>query len=313
MTLFLIVLVFFHVSRVVTSDSAVNTESGPDFTQDERYKLGQAKYEAIKRESRGALPKYSTCWTNALERLESGCKELTDDIQHRLALLFTNCFLDKNGRPTYECASGLPVRECTKDMTSEAFNTYSEFFTHTQNICFFLQGQVWQSETEATISKLSDNSQLVAQQMEDSSNLQAEVLRRQNESIKNQEVLMLAGSELRKTIDESTSGVQNIMADFKKTTGEQRQLIFEVFDRVSSLQSLVMGEFTGFYSLIFYAISILIAYLLTSTPRTSDARFWLFVLMTGNIIAERMIVYWTAESEDINDNVWKRLNSIHNM
>ena len=83
-----------------------------------------------------------------------------------------------------------------------------------------------------------------------------------------------------------------MMAEFKATTSEQKDLIFEVFDRIKSLQSIVMGEFSGFYSLIFYVLSILVSYLVTSTPRTSGARFWLFLVMTANIIVERLIIAW---------------------
>ena len=177
-------------------------------------------------------------------------------------------------------------------MASEAYNSYTSFFTHTQNICFFLQAQVWQEETERTISKLADNSEIVAQQLEDTSHLQVEIMKKQNDSIKNQEILLESGIELKKTLEESTVDVQQMMDEFKETTSEQKALIFEVFDRVSALQSVVMGELTGFYSLIFYALSIVVSYLLTSTPRASGARFWLFTLMTVNMVLERMLVMW---------------------
>jgi len=57
----------------------------------------------------------------------------------------------------------------------------------------------------------------------------------------------------------------------------------------------VMGEFTGFYSLIFYALSITVAYLLTSTQRTSGARFWLFFILTLNVAVEWMLAKWYVD------------------
>ena len=77
------------------------------------------------------------------------------------------------------------------------------------------------------------------------------------------------------------------------STSEQRNLIFEVFDRLSKLQNLVLGEVSGFYSLIFYPTALLTAYLLTSTARTSGARFWLFVILGSSLALERCIVYFT--------------------
>ncbi len=233
--------------------------------------MGKEKYEAIKREASN-MPRYSQCWTNALNALEIGCKTLSDDVQHRLALGFTNCFLAKTGRETYPCSRDEEVAECTRSMAPEAYNTYTEFFTHTQNICFFLEAQVWQEQTEYTVQSLADHSAIVARQMEDSSLLQTDILKRQNESIKNQEMLLKHGSDLKQTLVESSLDVHRMLQEFKDSTTEQRAMIFEVFDRLNSLQSVVMGEFTGFYSLVFYAISILISYLLTSTPRTSGAR-----------------------------------------
>ena len=273
-----------------------------DFDDQNKISAGRDKYEALKKEAK--MPKYGPCWTQALEDVEHGCKELTDDMQHYLSLKFTNCFLLKTGRTNYPCDGPEDVTQCTRDMTPEAYNVYTEFFTHTQNICFFLQSQVWQQKTEDTVNRLKDSSETVAQQIEHSSAIQAELIKQQSQSIENQQRLLEHGDKLRNSIQESKVDVNKMLLEFKSSTSEQKQLIFEVFDRVNSLQSLVMGEFTGFYSLIFYAVSILISYLLTSTPRTSGARFWLFVLMTTNMVIERMLVMWGVDHNlDSNGNL----------
>lgn len=266
---------------------------------DERYRLGKERYELWQKETK--MPRYSLCWTEALKQLEAGCTELTDDLQHRLALQFTNCFSHKTGKQVYICSSQQELQECTKDMRPEIYNTYVEFFTHTQNICFFLQAQVWQDETEKTITRLADSSANVAQQIEDSSHVQGEIMKKQNESIQNQELLLERGHELKKTIEDSAVDVHKMLVEFKETTTEQRAMIYDVFERVHDLRALVMGEFTGFYSLIFYTISVLISYLLTSTPRTSGARFWLFALMTVNMIMERLLVACCSTDSTIVD------------
>ena len=81
--------------------------------------------------------------------------------------------------------------------------------------------------------------------------------------------------------------------EFQTAVSEQKNLkdvVFEVIHRVQALQSILMREFTGFYSLVFfYLLSLVIAYRLTSTPRTSGARFWLFVILSLNVVIERMI------------------------
>ena len=216
----------------------MNTSSTLASFQDERYILGKKKYEDIRREV-SSRPQYSKCWTSALAELLSGCKALTDDTQHRLALAFTNCFLQKTGRNSFPCSSDVEVSSCTSSMTAEAYNTYAEFFTHTQNICFFLQAQIWQDQADNTISRLSDNSAQVAQQMEDSSILQSAIIKKQNESIKNQEILLKHGDNLRQTLEESYLNVHRMLHEFKNSTSEQRAMIFEVFDRYYRVEHVI--------------------------------------------------------------------------
>ena len=295
-TVHLTLFILFIMANVFVSsqrEDEINTE---------RYNKGKEKYEAIKRET--MMPKYSQCWKSALQNLEVGCKTLNDDIQHRLALQFSNCFLLKTGRETYPCSQTQEIEECTQNMKPEAFNTYTEFFTHTQNICFFLQSQIWQEITENTISKLSDNSENVAKQLEDSGQLQSEIMKRQNESIKNQEILLQRGRELSQTIETSSVDIHHMLKEYKDATTEQRNMIFEVFDRLNSLQSVVMGEFTGFYSFIFYTLSVLVSYLLTSSQRTSGARFWLFAVMTINVVLERVVVAWGVNDSSAKEGLY---------
>ena len=74
-------------------------------------------------------------------------------------------------------------------------------------------------------------------------------------------------------------------------------MIFEVFDRLAKLQNFVLGEVSGFYSLIFYPTALMTAYLLTSTSRTAAARFWLFVFIGFSLAVERGMIYITVSEE----------------
>ncbi len=59
---------------------------------------------------------------------------------------------------------------------------------------------------------------------------------------------------------------------FKTSTDEQKMLIFEIFDRVAKLQSLLLSEISWLYTVFFYGACLVIAYLITATRRTADAR-----------------------------------------
>jgi hypothetical protein len=114
------------------------------------------QYEIVKLDSQ--MPRYGECWKAALQHLEHGCRHLDDDVQGRLALSFANCFLEKAGMRTHPCEDSAPLSDCLRNVDTNAFTTYSNFFTHTQNMCYFLQSQIWQEETQETVNRLTANS-----------------------------------------------------------------------------------------------------------------------------------------------------------
>lgn len=292
----LVLLILVQSLMVHENDCLIQAHVELDFSvREQRYKEGETKLTEFRSHSKSS--QYGQCWTRALSLLEDGCRNLTEDVQQRLAVEFSHCFLLKSGRQTKRCDISESATVCTQRMQEEEFNVYTEFFVHTQNICFYLQASLWQEQTEETIARLADNSANVARQLENSSELQSELLKQQNISLVNQGKLINSGEELQRTLEESKINVQAMMINLQKSTIEQRNLIFEVFDRVRSLQSMVMGEFTGFYSMIFYVASILIAYFLTSTPRTSSSRFPLFVVLTLNVACEWLLAKWCNGSE----------------
>ncbi len=118
---------------------------------DKQLQEGQLNYNLVVRDSQ--MPRYGSCWKNALKELEEGCKHLTDDLQRWLALQFTNCFLEKAGQTTYPCENNDDISVCLSQMNNNGFTAFTNFFTHTQSMCYFLQTQVWQEETENTVAK----------------------------------------------------------------------------------------------------------------------------------------------------------------
>ena len=166
-------------------------------------------------------------------------------------------------------------------------------------------------------SRLTDNSIKVVQTLEDTNELQDSILEAQRKSLAQQEHLLESSSQLGLALDMSKDNVKDMLEEFRfslhfivfflhlsnfayfviffrSSTSEQRNLIFEVFDRLSKLQNLVLGEVSGFYSLIYYPTAFLTVYLLTSTSRTAAARFWLFVLFGCSLALERFIVHLTV-------------------
>ncbi|CAG5136168.1 unnamed protein product [Candidula unifasciata] len=262
-----------------------------------RYNEGKKQYELVEQKSQ--MPKYGQCWRDAMSVMQTGCRRLDDVVQSRLALSYLNCFLQIQGKVTYPCSGDSRLEVCVRDMSDPDRSSFATFFAHTQDICYFLQAQVWQELTEGTIGRLEASSSQVAEQLETSHRLQQDLASSQNLSLHNQERLMSQAQNLSDIINASSKNVHFLFEDLKKSTLEQRQIIGDLFDQLAKLQSTILGEISGFYSLFYYVLSVFVCYLLTSASRTSGARFWLFLIMTINVIIEQSVMRWISSSTSL--------------
>ena len=255
-----------------------------------KYEAGKSKFSEL--EVYAANENYGKCWTNAVEVIQTGCNEFTEETHAKMALAYLNCFLEMQGRQGYACSESDPVHTCTQQLSDSDRSNYATFFTHTHSICYFLQSQAWHEKTQKTIQRLSLSSEQVADQLEESSKLQQTVIERQNQSLKNQETILDKAHNLSKIINTSSENIHEMLSDFQKTSIEQRTLINNLFDRVAQIQTLVTGEMSTIYSLVYYISVIFISYLLTSASRTSGARLWLFGTMMLSMVIEWLLVFY---------------------
>ena len=57
----------------------------------------------------------------------------------RLALQFTNCLLAQTGQRTYPCDQEAEISSCLGSVETNAWTSYTNFYTHTHNMCHFLK------------------------------------------------------------------------------------------------------------------------------------------------------------------------------
>jgi hypothetical protein len=129
--------------------------------------------------------------------------------------------------------------------------------------------------------------------MEDSHRLQADILEGQEKTLEFNRQLVANSSHLTRALEVSKESVRDMITEFRLSTTEQKTLIFEVFDRVARLQSLVVSEVNWLYTVVFYGACLLVIYIVTATKRTADARLWLFLLLTVNLGLERAVCWWS--------------------
>lgn len=240
--------------------------------------------------------RYGDCWKQAMIDIHVGCRQLTEEVQGRLALSFANCFLMHAGIDPCPCSSDVPLSSCLRNSSDRVFSTYREFFTHTQTICHYLQHRQFQEEAARAVQELTQNSQSISKKLDESSKSQSKILDLQQASITEQKKLISHGRVLNAELQRSRESARDIYNEFKMTTSEQKLLLFEVFDRMKNLQNFVLGEFTGVYTVAYYIVAATLIYILTSVPRTAEARIWLVLIITSNAILEKVLTTYTLDA-----------------
>lgn len=172
-----------------------------------------------------------------------------------------------SGHETYNCELDRKPNLrgiCINSMTDRAFNVYTEFYTHTQNICWFLRGQIWQ-ET------IAENTFRVGRQLEISAENQEKLLEAQKESITMQEKLLKHGVILEEVIGGITSSLT------------------QTHQNLLNLQNWLISEMSWFDTIVFYMISLIFAFLLTSLQCTNASRLPVLIVICINIFLEHSV------------------------
>lgn len=255
-----------------------------------RFKEGEQHYNLM--HQRSALPDYGRCWTNTITSIITGCKKVTDKIQTRLSLLYLNCFLEGQKRMYYPCPADQSIDMCTQNMTEGDRASLATFFIHTQNICYFLEIKYWNQQTERTIQKLTDTSEDIATQLEESFKLQNDMVKKQIETAIYQKEILDQTINLNGTIFSTSSNVAETLLEFQRITLEQTISTKDIFSRVAKLNNVFIEVISDIYSVVFYLFVFLLSYLSTSTPRTAKARLSLFVVIIFNFASEKFMIYY---------------------
>lgn len=268
--------IFLVISTTAVEEEAINKQ---------QFQQGKQHFEMYQKYTNKESPEYSKCYTEAVEWLHIGCKELTDEQQHRLAFKFFDCFREKLGRPLINCRKDESIQDCDKRLKESS--EYSNFFTHTHNMCHFLKSQHWQKRIHQATSRLISSAQDIGFQLEDSSKKQKELLNMQERQIN-------SGKEVKNLIETTKSGVIGLMKDFEEKASDQRNIMENIFDRISSFQNLFFTESSWLYSMVYYSATMFLSYLLTSTKKTSSSRFWIFSIFIMGLMMEYFLTHLSS-------------------
>uniref|UniRef100_A0A669BVI1 Uncharacterized protein n=1 Tax=Oreochromis niloticus TaxID=8128 RepID=A0A669BVI1_ORENI len=183
-------------------------------------------------------------------------------------------------------------------MDTVAFNSYTEFFTHTHSMCHFLQSEAWQRQAENTIYRLTESSAGVAEQLQSTRLMAEDLIEAQSAALQAQKAILSNGEELRVTLRDSTQGLRSVFSELSSASREQQVALSELFNRVSFLQSFLLMETHSLSSCCYNAAALCTSFLITSTPRSSRARLVLLSLVCLNFYLERKIYQFVLSSDN---------------
>ena len=261
-----------------------------DDTQSLQKQEGKKKLEEIRNTA-----EYSICWKQALDSLHSSCRSMSDDDQRRLALAFANCHFESSNRGTYPCPKEVDISECTsKDkMDDAAFQVYTEFFTHSSNICYFVQSLMWQEATETTINKLSDASEQTVEKLEESLEYHKQLSVKQTLALKNQEVILDQDYKISQTLENTKSNMDKAFQEMHDKAESQKVILDDVLSTLRSgigniqwIMSSILGEIITLETAGFFIGAVLV---ITFFPQFGTSRLWLFCTLMLYGVLEGML------------------------
>lgn len=244
---------------------------------------------------------HGQCWFDAVKDFEVECGELTEKLQVELAMRFANCFLEMTDQSHIPCGAEKKDnlrRICFEEMNDRSFLTFTEFYTHTQNMCFFLRNQLWNRETEKTIDMLSAISNEVAMKLVQAEHQQEELLSQQKVGLELQKQIYDTGTLMSRALIESRRSLEELTNDFRTTTIENNQIFFEIFGRIQSIQNWLLGDYSVFGCIVFFSALLAFYLILTSSMRTATSRLPLLTLLSVNIVIEYCIRFLVIGQSD---------------
>lgn len=262
---------------------------------------GEKQYRVI--QSNANLPHYGKCWTEAIRQIDATCTDLNEKTQAMLALQFTKCFMSMSGseRDLNSDLDACEDTECIGNMSERVFQAYTHFYTHTQNICFYLMHQVWHAETEKTIHLLKSHSQSVSKQLELAGRLQINLLTQQREGLKLQQKLVQHGMNLSDVLIDSQSSLSRLTEQFRNSTVEQGRQLGDLFQRLSQFHNWIVGEYTFVEQIMYYFVLLVVIMISTTAKRSENCRFFLFLLAVVNLFIESLFLKYLGADYFIED------------
>ena len=224
------------------------------------------------------------------------CSEMDEETHSLFAAKLTNCHLKRLGLPEINCRIG---PDCQLD--SSSYIAYTQFITHSFDICVFYSYSAWQTKTQKTINSLSFAAEMSIKSLE-SSNILTQQIHKDQEEIKKK---ILESMDLHKElqnelnfsryeIHEFAENLMNTSKKFQHEMNKQHEFtekwlnkIYSVVLDLNTMQEVILGEIWDIGSVLFYFEFFVFFLFFTSFVETYSARSKIIWLFLAAIFAEK--------------------------
>ncbi|KRT86824.1 hypothetical protein AMK59_1263 [Oryctes borbonicus] len=119
-------------------------------TVDEKFISEAAKITGV------ALSELDKCQQRIILQLTKGCNQMNDEDVSKMAVMLLNCQSAIEGRRVYHCTHEMAIKDCTKNMDPDTWNTYHLMSNRVRAVCYTARQSQFIGLTESTINKLVD-------------------------------------------------------------------------------------------------------------------------------------------------------------
>ncbi|GJQ69802.1 hypothetical protein Trydic_g22360 [Trypoxylus dichotomus] len=150
------------ISQGITDFFGFNKEQSTQITTDEfnkgvLYEVSRVDEKFISEAAKitgVSLSELDKCQQRIILQLTKGCNQMNDEDVSKMAVMLLNCQSAIEGRRVYHCTHEMAIKDCTKSMDPDTWNTYHLMANRVRAVCYTARQSQFIGLTESTINKL---------------------------------------------------------------------------------------------------------------------------------------------------------------
>ncbi|CDW87277.1 UNKNOWN [Stylonychia lemnae] len=198
-----------------------------------------------------------------------------------------NCHLQISGKRPHYCDS-MNASQCISTLENELWNSYTLFFTHAQQTCYYLKQEVWQDNTKSLIDNLNQASITADLHILNGQESMSQNIVRTfalTEETNNQVEKQLA---LQKSLQDGFGVLETSIYENQSKLNQFFQSVGEKIELIIQFQSMIVKYFRDMDRFVYYSAKVIIIWILTQFKRFLEAKQRLLFLCACQLIIERV-------------------------